>query len=68
MQRTQPLSGQSTDDKKPKMSRIKAKISYFEGSNCGKKGKNPKFWKIFQFSNLNNSLQEHFNPTKLYIF
>ena len=26
------------------------------------------FQNIFQFSNLNNSLQEHFNPIKLYIY
>ena len=47
--------------KKPKISRIKTKMIYFEASM-------ENIWKFFQFSNLNNSLQEHFNPIKLYIF
>ena len=57
-----------TDDKKPKISRIKAKVIYFEASNYEKKSKVLNFQKIFQFSYLNNSLQEHFNPIKLSIF
>ena len=61
------LSGQGTDDKKPKIGRIKAKIIYFKVSNFGKKLKNFNFQKIVQFLNLNNSLQEHFTPIKLYI-
>ena len=40
---------------------------YFEASNYGKKVKNLNFWKIFQFLNLNNSLQELFNPIEIYI-
>ena len=59
------LRGQSADDKKPKINRIKSKITYFEASNYEKKSKILKHRKIFQFLNLNNSLQEHFNPIKL---
>ena len=40
---------------------------YFEASNYGKKVKNLNFRKIFQFLNLNNSLQELFNPIEIYI-
>ena len=46
------LSGQGADDKKPKISTIKAKIIYFEAS-MEKKSKILNFWKNFQFSNLN---------------
>ena len=55
-------------DDKPNIIRVKAKIIYFEASNYGKKLKIWNFWKTFEFSNLNNSLQEHFNVIKLYIF
>ena len=37
------LKWQGADDKKPKISRIKAKIIYFEASNYGKKVKNLEF-------------------------
>ena len=60
-----------TDDKKPKISRAKAKVIYFEASNYEKESKIlniRKFQKIFQCSYLNNPLQEHFNPMKLSIF
>ena len=61
------LNGQGTDSKKCKISRIKATIIY-ETSKYRKLVKNLEFQEIFQFSNLNNSLQDHFNPKKLYIF
>ena len=43
------LSGQVADDKKPKISRMKAKIIYFEASNYGKKNQKSFFGKIFNF-------------------
>ena len=62
------LSGQGTDDRKLRITRIKAKMTYFKASKYGKKGKKSEnFQTFFQLLNLNNLLQEHFNP-ELYIF
>ena len=42
------LSGLGTDDKKPKIGRIKVKIIYFKVSNYGKKVKNLDFYFFFE--------------------
>ena len=43
-------------------------MTYFKASKYGKKGKKSENFQIFfQLLNLNNLLQEHFNP-ELYIF
>ena len=46
------LNGQDTDDKKPEISKIKAKIIYLEASIYGKKVKNLEFSENFSVFEL----------------
>ena len=46
------LSGWGANDKKPKISRIKTEIIYFEDSNYGKKVKNLEFSENFSIFEL----------------